>query len=60
MAEFCLDHLNELLDENLSPKDAVLDMDLCESCGEIKPCVMYIKKRYFVKQFFKNLFKRIH
>lgn len=58
MAEFCLQHLNEMLNETLSEKDVVLEMDLCESCGEIKACVMSIKKRFYIRRYFQELFKK--
>ena len=40
MAEFCLKHYNELFDENLTEKDVVLELDFCEGCGAVKPCVI--------------------
>jgi len=40
MAEFCLDCLNRMDGTNLTKADVILDFDLCEECGEIKPCVV--------------------
>ena len=47
LAEFCLDCMNETLDEHkkLTEKDVVLEWDLCEGCGKWKPCVIAIEKR---------------
>ncbi|HZK71769.1 MAG TPA: hypothetical protein VFD03_09705 [Clostridia bacterium] len=43
MAEFCLDCLNKLLNNDLKEKDVKLLPDLCEGCGKIKPTVVYVK-----------------
>ncbi len=46
MAEFCLDCINKYIlnnNEYLTEKDVVTDIDLCESCKELKPCVIRIK-----------------
>lgn len=41
MAEFCLDCYNQYVsDEELTVEDVVLDIDLCEGCGALKPCVL--------------------
>ena len=46
MAEFYLECFNKYFsDEKLTEKDVVMDDDLCEECGEWKPCVIKIKKR---------------
>ena len=44
MAEFCLDCFNQMNDTKLTDKEVILEDDLCEGCGEVKPCVMTIKK----------------
>ncbi len=47
MAEFCLDCMNKydvLGKDKLTKKDVVLADDFCEGCGEIKPCVVNIKR----------------
>ena len=50
MAEFCLDCFNKYFsDKQLTEKDVIMDIDLCEECGEWKPCVIRIKE--------KNIFK---
>lgn len=52
MAEFCLDCFNEYFsDKKVTEKDVIMDYDLCEECGEWKPCVIRIKE--------KNIFKRL-
>ena len=47
MAEFCLDCMNKFYKEKLTEKDVVLEMDLCEECGEWKPCIVKIKQKRF-------------
>ena len=45
MAEFCLDCYNQYVsDKELTVEDVVLDIDLCEGCGALKPCVLKEKK----------------
>ncbi len=50
MAEFCLSCFNEMFRErnkrDLTEKEVRLENDLCEGCGQMKPCVMEVKKRY--------------
>ena len=48
MAEFCLDCYNKYFGEKeqLSAKDVIMDYDLCEECGQWKPCVISIKKSF--------------
>ena len=45
MAEFCLECFNQLNETKLTEKEVVLQEDLCEGCGLIKPCVISIYKR---------------
>lgn len=48
MAEFCLDCINKYMvgeGDKLSIGDVVTNIDLCEGCGEIKPCVTKVKRR---------------
>jgi len=40
MAEICLDCMNEMDGTHLTEADVVLGLDLCEECGQIKPCVV--------------------
>lgn len=40
MAEFCLECFNKINHRNYTGKEVWLEYDLCEECGEIKPCVM--------------------
>lgn len=59
MAEFCLDCFNQYVsEEELTEEDVLLDFDLCEGCGEIKPCVVRLKKKSFW-DIFKNKTKNI-
>lgn len=48
MAEFCLDCVNKYVihgKSKLKSRDVILSDALCELCGEIKPCVITIKRR---------------
>ena len=48
MAEFCLECMNEYIlegDEKLTESEVTTEFDLCEGCGEWKPCVISIKKK---------------
>jgi hypothetical protein len=49
MAEICLKCYNDRAAEDKHKKldvdDVVLEYDLCEFCGKIKPCIMVIKQR---------------
>lgn len=45
MAEFCLECFNRLNDTKLTEKDVLLEDDLCEGCGIVKPCVIAIEKK---------------
>lgn len=40
MAEFCLECHNRLYGTDLKEADVELEEDLCEGCGEYKPCVV--------------------
>lgn len=40
MAEFCLDCMNKMDGTHYTEADVVLDVDLCEGCGELRPCVV--------------------
>ena len=44
MAEFCLECFNKYSKEKLAENDVIMDIDLCEGCGEIKPCVIRRKE----------------
>lgn len=54
MAEFCLDCYNKLNDTNYREKDVTLDdeLDLCEGCGEWKPCVLSLEPSGFLSGLF--------
>lgn len=54
MAEFCIDCMNKFIlrpGQKLTEKEAITEEDLCEGCGEWKPCVIVIKKKYRKKFF---------
>jgi len=56
MAEFCIECLNKtvFIKRPLKEKNVVLSYDICEDCGEWKPCVIRIKKNGI-----SGLFKRL-
>ena len=49
VAEFCLKCFNEMFRErnkrDLTEKEVRLETDLCEGCGQVRPCVMEVRKR---------------
>lgn len=45
MAEYCLNCFNKYNKTNYNEKEVTLKKDFCESCGEIKPCVMALRKK---------------
>lgn len=49
MAEICLKCYNDRAKEDnhakLDVDDVILEYDLCEFCGKVKPCIMIIKPR---------------
>lgn len=48
MAEFCLDCMNKYaVDKKLTKKDVIMDIDLCEGCGEYRSCVIVIKEKKY-------------
>ncbi len=54
MAEFCLDCMNKYMIykvNKLRIGDVVTDIDFCEGCGEMKACVIKIKRRARYKLF---------
>ncbi|MGN0181638.1 MAG: hypothetical protein ACI4DP_04390 [Candidatus Ornithomonoglobus sp.] len=59
MSEICLECLNKHLAEKnkqLREKDVIMDFDLCEDCGEWKPCVITIKRKNRLRRL-KSIFK---
>ena len=63
MAEYCLECFNIYCsDKKLTENDVLLDDDLCEGCGEWKPCVVIIKQRnssLYLLHWVMNLFKSL-
>lgn len=43
MAEFCLDCWNKMNGTHLTKADVTLEEDLCEGCGEVKPCIVSLE-----------------
>ena len=43
MAEFCLDCWNRMNNTNYTEADVTLEEDLCEGCGEVKPCIVALE-----------------
>lgn len=54
MAEFCLACWNKIMDTNDPPKKFILsrNLDLCEECGEWKPVIIRVKRRYLAGEWF--------
>lgn len=56
MSEICLECFNKgLLEDKMKPitkKDVILSYDLCEICGEIKPCIVRYKLKNILKDYF--------
>ena len=44
MSEICLDCFNKESGREYTERDVLLDYDLCETCGEIKPCVIRFRR----------------
>ncbi len=42
MAEFCLECYNKIFGRPLHERNVLQEVDLCEGCGELKPCVVAI------------------
>lgn len=61
MAEFCLDCLNKLEGKHYSELDVWVDyseLDLCEGCGQIKPCVVSMGPKPLGEIFLDLIFQR--
>lgn len=54
MAEFCIDCLNKITALNWSPEKYLISKEpgLCEECGELKPIVIRVNRRYIVAELF--------
>ena len=54
MAEFCLDCWNKIMGNDDPPKKYILSrsLDLCEECGEWKPVIIRVKRRYLAVEWF--------
>ena len=52
MSELCLECLNQLMGTNDLPQKYIISRneDLCEECGEWKPVVIAIKRRYLIQE----------
>lgn len=63
MAEICLECFNkeaaEYNEPQLTEKEVVLANDLCEWCGEIKPCIMRVKEKNIFKAFFYWIVRKV-
>ncbi len=58
MAEFCLDCFNKISGSAYSPRCFHLSKkpELCEECGEWKPVIICVKRRYLVAEWFYERF----
>lgn len=55
MAEFCLECYNKVSDEHFKESDVILDMDFCEECCEMKPCIVIMRRKGFLYNWAKKL-----
>ncbi|MBQ3556818.1 MAG: hypothetical protein IJA11_03355 [Oscillospiraceae bacterium] len=60
MAEFCFDCWNKLMGEDYPAAHYILsdELDLCEGCGEWKPVIVRLKRRYMLFDWLKWRFGR--
>ena len=59
MAEFCLDCWNKRMNTNDTAKKYIIsrELDLCEDCGEWKPVIIRVKRRYILAEDFREMVK---
>lgn len=62
MAEFCLECWNKIMDTNDLPKKFYISrqLDLCEECGQWKPVILAVRRRYILKEWFTDLIASQH
>lgn len=61
MAEFCLECFNKIHGKNYTKHDVWLETDLCEECGEIKPCIVELSPKpiiFRLADFIAGLFQK--
>lgn len=58
MAEFCLDCFNRIEGTHYKEKDVTMEMDFCEGCGEIKPCVIRLYPESFISKIISRIRKK--
>lgn len=58
MAEFCLECFNEFFDKDFKENEVTLEMDICEGCADIKPCVMAIYPESKIEKLFKDILRK--
>lgn len=56
MAEFCLNCWNKIMGTKDPPGKYIIsrELDLCEGCGEWKPVVIRVKRRYIAAEWFRE------
>ncbi len=59
MAEFCLDCWNKINGTSDSSEKYIFsrDMDICEECGQWKPVIIRVKRRFRFREWF---YKQTH
>lgn len=57
MAEYCLGCFNKYNKTNYKEKEVTLTSDFCEGCGEIKPCVIALRRNNIIA-FLKSLLRK--
>ena len=50
LAEFCIECFNRIMGADYALERFIIskDYDLCEECGEIKPIIVRVKRRYLL------------
>ena len=62
MAEFCLACWNKIMDTDDPAKKYIIsrDLDLCEECGQWKPVIVRIKRRYVAAERLREIIDCLH
>lgn len=59
MAEFCVDCWNDLNGTHYTENELWLEDDLCEGCGEVKPCIITLRRKPLIFQAFGAIIRKI-
>lgn len=60
MSEYCVDCWNTIMETEEDPKMFILSpyLDLCEGCGQNKPVIVKVKRRYFFHLWWREHFPK--